>query len=159
VLLAAVGDNPERIRSEAAFAAICGESRLQACAGNSRHHRLNRGGNGQANANPHRIAVVMLRWYEQIRAYAERRKAEGFSNKDILRCLKRFFAREAFDLLMGKPPRKTTATCTVQRSATQAHIRSPDRHQRRSGDQIDQSRPLRLGNATKNYAQWLVDDL
>jgi len=73
VLLTAVGDNPERIRSEAAFAAICGASPLQASSGNSRHHRLNRGGNLQANATLHRIAVVRLRWHEQTRAYAERR--------------------------------------------------------------------------------------
>ena len=110
VLLTAVGDNPERIRSEAAFAAICGASPLQASSGNSRHHRLNRGGNRQANATPHRIAVVRLRWHEQTKAYAERRKAEGLSNKDILRCLKRFIAREVFHLLMGKPPRRTAAT-------------------------------------------------
>ena len=110
MLLTAVGDNPERIRSEAAFAAICGASPLQASSGNSRHHRLNRGGNRQANATLHRIAVVRLRWHEQTRAYAERRKAEGLSNKDILRCLKRFIAREVFHLLMGNPPRRTAAT-------------------------------------------------
>jgi transposase len=51
-----------------------------------------------------------LRWHEQTKAYAERRKAEGLSNKDILRCLKRFIAREVFHLLMGKPPRRTTAS-------------------------------------------------
>jgi len=110
VLLAAAGDNPERIRSEAAFAAICGASPLEASSGNGRHHRLNRGGNRQANATLHRIAVVRLRWHEQTKAYAERRKAEGLSNKDILRCLKRFIAREVFHLLMGKPPRRTAAS-------------------------------------------------
>ena len=53
--------------------------------------------------------MVRLRWHEQTKAYAERRKAEGLSNKDILRCLKRFIAREVFHLLMGKPPRRTAA--------------------------------------------------
>ena len=110
VLLAAAGDNPERIRSEAAFAAIRGASPLEASSGNRRHHRLNRGGNQQANPTLHRIAVVRLRWHEQSKAYAERRKAEGLSNKDILRCLKRFIAREVFHLLMGKPPRRTAAS-------------------------------------------------
>jgi transposase len=110
VLLTAIGDNPERIRSEAAFASICSASPLQANSGNGRHHRLNRGGNRQDNTTLHRIAVVRLRWHEQTRAYAERRKAEGLSNKDILRCLKRFIAREVFHLLMGKPPRRTLAT-------------------------------------------------
>jgi len=84
VLLTAVGDNPERIRSEAAFAAICGASPLQASSGNSRHHRLNRGGNRQANATLHRIAVVRLRWHEQTKAYAERRKAEGLASLAVV---------------------------------------------------------------------------
>jgi transposase len=104
VLLTAVGDNPERIRSEAAFAAICSASPLQASSGNSRHHRLNRGGNRQANTTTtlHRIAVVRLRWHEQTRAYAERRKAEGLSNQHILRCLKRFIAGEVFHPFDGQ---------------------------------------------------------
>ncbi|MCP9899408.1 IS110 family transposase [Cyanobium sp. Cruz CV13-4-11] len=78
VLLTAVGDNPERIRSEAAFAAICGASPLQASSGNSRHHRLNRGGNRQANATLHRIAVVRLRWHEQtkVRRTPQSRRAQ-----------------------------------------------------------------------------------
>ena len=58
----------------------------------------------------HRIALVRLRWHEYTKAYAERRKAEGLSSKDILRCLKRFIAREVFHLLMGKPPRRTAAS-------------------------------------------------
>ena len=57
-------------------------SPLQASSGNKRHHRLNRGGNRQANATLHRIAVVRLRWHEQTKAYAERRKAEGLSSKE-----------------------------------------------------------------------------
>jgi transposase len=71
---------------------------------------LNGGSNRQANATLHRIAVVRLRWHEQTKAYAERRKAEDLSNKDILRRLKRFIAREVFHLLIGKPPRRTAAS-------------------------------------------------
>jgi transposase len=109
ILLTAAGDNPERMRSEASFAALCGASPLPASSGNTRRHRLNRGGNRQANAALHRIAVVRLRYHQATQSYAERRRGEGLSNKEILRCLKRFIAREVFHLLMGRPPLRTAA--------------------------------------------------
>lgn len=110
ILLTAAGDNPERLRSEASFAALCGVSPLPASSGNTRRHRLNRGGNRQANAALHRIAVVRLRYHHATRHYAERRRGEGLSNKEILRCLKRFIAREVFHLLRGRPPLRTAAS-------------------------------------------------
>jgi hypothetical protein len=67
-------------------------------------------GNRQANAALHRIAVVRVGWHQQTKAYAERHKAEGLGNKDILRCLKRFIAREVLHLLMSKPPKRTAAS-------------------------------------------------
>jgi len=110
ILLTAAGDNPERLRSEASFAALCGASPLPASSGNTRRHRLNRGGNRQAIAALHRIAVGRLRYHQATKAYAERRRGEGLSNKEILRCLKRFIAREVFHLLMGRDPMRTAAT-------------------------------------------------
>ncbi len=109
ILLTAAGDNPERLRSEASFAAPCGASPLPASSGTNRRHRLNRGGNRQANAALHRIAVVRLRYHQATRDYAERRRGEGLSNKEILCCLKRFIAREVFHLLRGRPPLRTAA--------------------------------------------------
>ena len=102
VLLSVAGDNPERIRSERAFAAICGVSPLPASSGRTHRHRLNRGGNRQANAALHRIAVTRLRWHEPTRRYAARRQAEGLSKREILRCLKRFIAREVFHTIRGR---------------------------------------------------------
>jgi transposase len=102
-LLTAAGDNPERLRSDAGFAALCGVNPLPASSGKTHRHRLNRGGNRQANAALHRIAVVRLRWDEQTQAYASRRTKEGLSKREILRCLKRFIAREVFRILMGGP--------------------------------------------------------
>jgi transposase len=93
-LLTAAGDNPERFRSDAGFAALCGVSPLPASSGKTNRHRLNRGGNRQANAALHRIAVVRLRWDEQTQAYAARRTEEGLAKPEILRCLKRFIARD-----------------------------------------------------------------
>ena len=110
ILLIAAGDNPQRLRSEGAFAALCGVSPLPASSGKTHRHRLNRGGNRQANAALHRIAVVRLRWHEQTQAYAARRIGEGLSKADILRCLKRFIAREVFHTLLGRPPLRTSAT-------------------------------------------------
>jgi transposase len=70
---------------------------------------LNRGGNRQANATLHRIVVVRLRWHEQTKAYASRRLKEGRSKAEIMRCLKRFIAREVFHTLLGRPPVRTAA--------------------------------------------------
>jgi transposase len=86
-LLIAAGDNPGRLRSEAAFAALCGASPVEASSGKTVRHRLNRGGDRQANAALHRVVVVRLRWHQPTRDYVARRTAEGKSKKEILRCL------------------------------------------------------------------------
>jgi transposase len=98
-LLVTAGQNIERFRSEAAFAHICGASPIPASSGRTRRHRLNPGGDRQANRALHMIAVVRLRHCERTRAYAERRSAEGLSKKEVLRCLKRYIAREAYQTL------------------------------------------------------------
>jgi transposase len=108
-LLVTVGDHPERLRSDAAFASLCGVSPLPASSGKTNRHRLNRGGNRQANATLHRIVVVRLPWHEQTEAYAARRLKEGRSKAEIMRCLKRFIAREVFHTLLGRPPVRTAA--------------------------------------------------
>jgi transposase len=101
LLLTAAADHPERFRSDAGIAALCGVSPLPASSGKTKRHRLNRGGNRQANAALHRIAVVRLRWHEQTQAYAARRTEQGRSKPEILRCLKRFIAREVYRILLG----------------------------------------------------------
>lgn len=99
-LLIAAGDNTDRVRSEAAFAKLCGVCPIPASSGRtSGRHRLNRGGNRQANAALYRIVIVRMRWHEPTRTYVERRTAEGLTKKDIIRCLKRYVAREIYNLL------------------------------------------------------------
>ena len=99
-LLAAAGDNTERIRSEAAFAKLCGVSPIPASSGKSSgRFRLNRGGNRQANAALYRAVIVRMRWHEPTIAYVKKRTADGLSKKDIIRCLKRYVAREVYGLL------------------------------------------------------------
>jgi transposase len=99
-LLVTAGDNPDRLRSEAAFAMLCGVAPLPASSGRTNRHRLNRGGDRQANCALYRVALCRLRWDPQTRAYAERRTKEGMSKKEIIRCLKRYLAREIYPLLM-----------------------------------------------------------
>ena len=102
-LLVAAGDNPERLRSEASFAALCGTSPIEASSGPTVRHRLNRGGNRQANNALWRIAMVRLRVDERSIAYAARLTAEGKTRREILRCLKRHIAREVYKLIIDPP--------------------------------------------------------
>ena len=78
-LLVAAGDNPDRLHSEAAFSMLCGSSPIQASSGKTVRHRLNRGGNRQANAALYRIVLVRLRWHQPTKHYLTRRLAEGKS--------------------------------------------------------------------------------
>ena len=87
ILLVAAGDNPERLRNEAAFAAMCGVSPVQASSGMTVRHRLNRSGNRQANHALWRIAMVRLTCDEETKAYAARRRSEGKTKRDVVRCL------------------------------------------------------------------------
>ena len=99
-MMIVVGDNPERIRSEAAFAKLCGVCPIPASSGVTNRHRLFRGGHRQANAALYRIVIVRMRWHQPTIDYVTRRSAEGLSKKDIIRCLKRFVAREVYHALM-----------------------------------------------------------
>ena len=98
-LLVAVGEQPARLHSEAAFAALAGVSPVDASSGRQHRHRLNRGGNRDANRALFVIALSRLRHDARTQAYAARRTTEGLSKKEILRCLKRYLARELFRLL------------------------------------------------------------
>jgi|SRR5262245_24175134 len=95
-LLAAIGDNADRISSEAAFAKLCGVCPLEASSGKTIRHRLNRGGNRDANRALHVILVVRLRRHQPTRDYMARRLTEGKTKTEVMRCLKRYIAREIF---------------------------------------------------------------
>jgi transposase len=98
-LLLTAGDNPERLRSEASFAALCGVSPIPASSGKTIRHRLNRGGDRAANSALHIIAIVRLRTDPKTKAYVARRIAEGHSKLDAIRALKRYIAREVFHII------------------------------------------------------------
>jgi transposase len=97
--LVTAGDNPERLGCEAAFAALCGAAPVPASSGVTNRHRLSRGGDRQANRALYLIAICRLRHCAKTRAYAARRTQEGLSKKDIIRCLKRYIAREVYAAL------------------------------------------------------------
>ena len=95
-LLVAAGDNPERLRQEASFAALCGVSPVDASSGRQHRHRLNRGGNRDANRALWVVVMARMRRDQRTREYVERRTQHGLSKKEIIRCLKRYVARELY---------------------------------------------------------------
>jgi transposase len=95
-LLVSIGDNPDRLRSEGAFAHLCGVAPIPASSGKTNRHRLHRGGDRSANHALHIAVIVRLRYCQRTKAYAARRTADGLSMAEIIRCLKRYLAREVF---------------------------------------------------------------
>jgi transposase len=121
-LLVTAGQNIDRLHSDGAFAALCGASPIPVSSGRRDRHRLNHGGDRDANRALHMIAVCRLRYCARTRAYAQRRLAEGKTKPEILRCLKRYIARELFHTLsadladlthqpLAPPSRAVTITC------------------------------------------------
>jgi transposase len=102
MLLVAAGDHPERLRSEAAWAHLCAAAPIPASSGKVTRHRLNPGGDRQANHALYRIVITRMSAHPRTRAYVARRTAEGLSKKEIIRCLKRYVAREVYPHLL--PP-------------------------------------------------------
>ena len=96
LLLIAAGDHPERLRSEAAWAHMCAAAPIPASSGKTVRHRLNPGGNRQANHALWRIVFTRMSSHPATRTYVERRTAEGKSKPEIIRCLKRYVAREIY---------------------------------------------------------------
>lgn len=109
-LLVTAGDNPQRLRGEAAFAHLCGVAPIPASSGRTHRHRLNRGGDRHANNALWRIALVRMRCHPPTRAYVERRTKQGLSKLDIMRCLKRYIAREVYHHLTN-PSAPALAAC------------------------------------------------
>jgi len=98
-LLITAGSNPERLRSESAFAALCGVNPIPASSGKTNRHRLNRGGDRQANAALYRVVIVRLRYDGRTQEYMRRRMGEGMTRLEVIRCLKRYVARQIYAIL------------------------------------------------------------
>jgi transposase len=96
LLLIAAGDHPHRLRSEAAWAPLCAVAPIPASSGKVTRHRLNPGGNREAGHALWRIVITRMSSHAPTRAYVERRTEQGLSKKEIIRCLKRYVAREVY---------------------------------------------------------------
>ena len=95
-LMVTVGDNPERIRSEASFAMLCGVAPVPVSSGMTYRRRLNRGGDRQANSAIRIIAIGRLRTDERTKEYVAKKMSEGHTKMEAIRCLKRYIAREVY---------------------------------------------------------------
>ena len=113
-LLITAGDNPDRMASPAAFVALCGANPIPASSGQTVRHRLNRGGDRQANSALHTIALTRLRCHPETQAYADRLKARGKTSRDIRRCLKRYLARHLYHLIAQPAARVEINTHQVE---------------------------------------------
>ncbi len=158
ILLVAAGDNPERVATESAFAALCGVSPIQASSGKTQRHRLNRSGNRQANHALWRIAMVRLTCDPRTRAYVVRRTTEGKSRREILRCLKRHIAREVFTLLTNPT---IVPVGNELRTSRQEHAISMGVVAEALGTSISSISRLELGRThdidlSRRYRDWLL---
>jgi hypothetical protein len=118
ILLVTAGDNSERLHSEGSFAKLCGVASLEASSGRVRRHRLNRGGDRQANHALWRIVLVRVHCDPRTRAYVARRRAEGLSTREIMRCLKRYVAREIYRVLTAYSAARVCNTLRLWRSCS-----------------------------------------
>lgn len=100
-LLIVAGDNPQRLGSEASFASLCGVSPIEASSGKVMRHRLNRGGNREANRALYMVCLARMRRDPRTQEYVARRTQEGKSKREIIRCLKRYIAREVYRVLLS----------------------------------------------------------
>lgn len=98
-LLVAAGDNPDRFRSERSWAHLCGVTPIPASSGKVTRYRLNRGGDRNANTALYRIVLTRMSSHQETRRYVARRRAEGLSTPEVMRCLKRYIARQVFKRL------------------------------------------------------------
>ena len=97
-----LGETADRLGSEASFAMMCGACPIPASSGKTNRHRLNRGGNRQAKSALHIVVLSRIRIDERTQAYVTRRLAEGLSKREVMRCLKRYVAREVYHVLVNQ---------------------------------------------------------
>jgi hypothetical protein len=112
-LLTIAGDNPERLNSEGAFAHLVGVAPIEASSGKITRYRLNRGGDRQGNRALYLLAVGRMGWDPATKVYVQRRTTEGRTKPEIIRCLKRYIARELYPVLLA-----ATSTLVLPESAS-----------------------------------------
>ena len=157
-LLIAAGDNPARLRASAAFAALAGVSPIEASSGKKSGHRINRGGDRTANAALHRIVLVrMSRRHQPTMDYIARRTAEGMSKPDIIRCLKRYVAREVYHALTHPEPTADISALRPRRNTLGIPMRTVAEHFQRPINAIARLErgQVRDAELAARYHAWL----
>lgn len=131
------GDNPERIRSEAAFSKLCGACPLPASSGKTNRHRLNRSGNRQGNRALYNVALVRMSHHQPTKDYVVRKTKEGKGKLEIMRCLKRYIAREVYRALIAIRNGEAGREPAVERGARLREVRvSLGKTQQQVGDAL-----------------------
>ena len=163
-LVVAAGENPGRLRSEGAFAMLCGAAPVPASSGKTDRFRLNRGGDRRANNALHMIVAGRMRSDPRTAEYVERRRAEGKSTREIMRCLKRYVAREVYRALT----RPGDAPAPPDPAALRAARRSAGLSQRQVAEALGLSQSSVSGAergvwsnrlAAARYARWVEDGM
>lgn len=156
-LAVTAGGNPHRIRNEAAFANLCGVAPIPASSGRTNRHRLNRGGDRRGNSALYRIALSRAQHDPRTREYIDRRRGQGKSDLEIMRCLKRAIAREAYRALTTEQAATSLPDFTAQRKAkglSLTHVaQALNTWPARISDIEKQRRPL--PELTDRYKTWL----
>lgn len=157
-LLIAAGDNPERMRNDASFAALCGASPIEASSGKTTRHRLNRGGNRDANNALWRIVMVRLTSDPDTKTYRARRRTEGKGDREIIRCLKRYIAREIHQLLTNPPATIDGANLRTTRTTSKLTLQNAAHHLGTQPTRLSQLERglLHDNNLATRYQTWLT---
>ena len=158
-LLVTVGDNPERIGSEPQFAALVGAAPIPASSGKTTRHRLSRGGDRNANRALHHVVLVRMSSCSRTRDYVNKRTAEGKSKREIMRCLKRYVAREIYRQITDPQPAPTNADLRQQRNKLGFTINAAASHLNQWPSVISRlERGLIRNDAlAATYRQWLAE--
>lgn len=158
-LLVAAGDNPERLHTSTAFAALCGVNPIEASSGKTQGRRLNRGGNRTANSALYRIVIVRMSQHDPATmAYIAKRTSEGHSKRDSIRCLKRYVAREVFQTLAHPKPSIDRNELRQRRLTLNLPIRAVAEHFSRPLNAIARLETGIVHDAelTRHYHEWLL---
>ncbi|WAH96036.1 IS110 family transposase [Arthrobacter sp. MMS18-M83] len=158
-LLVTVGDNPDRIGSEPQFAALVGAAPIPASSGKTTRHRLSRGGDRNANRALHQVVLVRMSSCRRTRDYVNKRTAEGKSKREIMRCLKRYVAREIYRQITNPQPAPSNADLRQQRTKLGFTINAAAGHLGQWPSVISRLERglIRNDSLAATYRQWLAD--
>nr|WP_306961604.1 transposase [Arthrobacter bambusae] len=158
-LLVTVGDNPDRIGSEPQFAALVGVAPIPASSGKTTRHRLSRGGDRNANRALHHVVLVRRSSCRRTRDYVNKRTAEGKSEREIMRCLKRYVAREIYRQITNPQPAPSNADLRQQRTKLGFTINAAASQLSQWPSVISRLERglIRNDSLAATYRQWLID--